>query len=70
MGNGDGGTAAELARAHRPDLIVLDLGLQDMDGGEVGRQVCTSSQAYVVMLTGRDDEVTSWSGCPWARMTT
>jgi DNA-binding response OmpR family regulator len=53
----DGGTAVELARTREPDVIVLDLGLPDMDGVEVCRQVRTFSQAYVVMLTGRDDEV-------------
>jgi DNA-binding response OmpR family regulator len=53
----DGGTAVELARTREPDVIVLDLGLPHMDGVEVCRQVRTFSQAYVVMLTGRDDEV-------------
>jgi len=53
----DGSTAVELARANGPDVIVLDLGLPDMDGVEVCRQIRTFSQAYVVMLTGRDDEV-------------
>jgi DNA-binding response OmpR family regulator len=38
-------------------VIVLDLGLPGIDGVEVCRQVRTFSEAYVVMLTGRDEEV-------------
>jgi len=53
----DGRTAVELARTLQPDVIVLDLGLPDMDGVEVCRQVRTFSEAYVVILTFRDDEI-------------
>lgn len=53
----DGRTALELARSREPDLVVLDLGLPDTDGIEVCRQLRTFSQAYVLMLTGRDDEL-------------
>jgi len=53
----DGRTAVELARALQPDVIILDLGLPDMDGLEVCRQVRTFSEAYVVILTFRDDEI-------------
>lgn len=38
-------------------MIVLDLGLPGLDGAEVCRQVRTFSDAYVVMLTARSDEV-------------
>jgi len=54
---GDGYGAIELARTFLPDVIVLDLGLPDVDGMEVCRQIRTFSDAYIVMLTGRDDEV-------------
>jgi DNA-binding response OmpR family regulator len=54
---GDGHRAIELARTFLPDVIVLDLGLPDLDGVEVCRQIRTFSNAYIVMLTGRDDEV-------------
>jgi DNA-binding response OmpR family regulator len=53
----DGSTAVKLARANGPDVVVLDLGLPDVDGVEVCREIRTFSQAYIVMLTGRDDEV-------------
>ncbi len=50
---------AALAQAHQidPDIVVLDLGLPGLDGIEVCRQLRTFSDAYVVMLTARDEEV-------------
>lgn len=54
---GDGLAAVQAARAHEPDVIVLDLGLPGMDGIEACRQIRTFSDAYVMMLTGRDEEV-------------
>lgn len=53
----DGAQAIGLAREVDPDVIVLDLGLPGVDGVEVCRQVRTFSDAYVVMLTARSDEV-------------
>ncbi len=53
----DGVDAVSTAREVDPDLIVLDLGLPGLDGVEVCRQVRTFSDAYVVMLTARTDEV-------------
>jgi DNA-binding response OmpR family regulator len=54
---GDGRTALDLARRTNPDVVVLDLGLPGMDGIEVCRELRTFSDAYVVMLTARADEV-------------
>jgi DNA-binding response OmpR family regulator len=53
----DGAAAIAAARAFEPDVVVLDLGLPGTDGVEVCRQLRTFSDAYVVMLTGREDEV-------------
>lgn len=53
----DGPTAVEKARKSGPDLIVLDLMLPGFDGIEVCRQVRTFSDAYILMLTARDEEV-------------
>lgn len=53
----DGPTAVEKARRAIPDLIVLDLMLPGFDGIEVCRQVRTFSDAYILMLTARDEEV-------------
>ena len=53
----DGPSAVEKARAGKPDLIVLDLMLPGFDGIEICRQVRTFSDAYILMLTARDEEV-------------
>lgn len=53
----EGGRAAlcELTAFH-PDLVVLDLGLPDMDGVEVTRQVRRKSQVPIVILSVREGE--------------
>src|SRR6476659_1910513 len=58
----DGQQAVTSARQVDPDVIVLDLGLPSLDGIEVCRQVRTFSDAYVVMLTARSDEVDTLIG--------
>jgi DNA-binding response OmpR family regulator len=49
----DGIEALRLARENRPDLIVLDLMLPDLDGLEVCRMLRTESDVPVIMLTAR-----------------
>ena len=44
-------------RAQDPDLVTLDLGLPGMDGIETCRRLRELSDAYVVMITGRDEEI-------------
>jgi DNA-binding response OmpR family regulator len=58
----DGAEAVGLARTVDPDVIVLDLGLPNMDGIEVCRQVRRFSDAYIVMLTARSEEVDTLVG--------
>ena len=53
----DGPMALAIARRERPDLLVLDLMLPGIDGLEVCRQLRTFSDAYVIMLTARAEEV-------------
>ena len=53
----DGAGALALARTHRLDLIVLDLMLPGLDGVEVCRQLRQFSDAYVLMLTAKAEEV-------------
>lgn len=59
---GDGSEAVTLARQVDPDILVLDLGLPGLDGVEVCRQLRTFSDAYVVMLTARTEEVDTLIG--------
>ncbi|AQT75668.1 response regulator [Streptomyces sp. fd1-xmd] len=49
----DGGSALRLAAARKPDVIVLDLGLPDMDGIEVIRSVRDRSRVPIVVLSAR-----------------
>lgn len=53
------GTSAVVeARAARPDVVLLDLGLPDLDGVEVCRAVRLSCEsAVIVILTARGDEM-------------
>jgi len=53
----DGFTALDLARQHMPDLVVLDLMLPGLDGLEVCRRLRTFSDAYVIMLTAKAEEI-------------
>lgn len=52
-----GQAALELAREHRPDLVILDLILPDLDGLEVCRILRETSSAPILMLTSRVEEV-------------
>jgi DNA-binding response OmpR family regulator len=53
----DGPVALELARQHGPDVVVLDLMLPGLDGLEVCRRLRTFSNAYVIMLTAKAEEI-------------
>ncbi len=52
----DGKSALSLARTERPDLIVLDLGLPQMDGLDVTRELRKLSNVPIIMLTARSEE--------------
>src|SRR5512144_2914770 len=54
---GDGRTALDSARSLKPDLIVLDLMLPEIDGFEVCRVLRQEMNTPVLMLTARDDEI-------------
>jgi two-component system KDP operon response regulator KdpE len=53
-GRGEEGLA--LAAANEPDLIILDLGLPDMDGVEVCTQLREWTQIPIIILSVRDSE--------------
>lgn len=54
---GDGRSALEAARRLRPDLIVLDLMLPEIDGFEVTRILRREMTTAIIMLTARDEEI-------------
>lgn len=53
----DGLDALERIRTEQPDLVVLDLMLPSLDGLEVCRRLRTFSDAYVLMLTAKAEEI-------------
>ena len=54
-GNGERGL--ELARSLMPLVILLDLTLPDADGIELCKELRTFTNAYIIMVTGKTDEV-------------
>lgn len=53
----DGEAGLEAIRAWHPDVVVLDVMLPARDGFDVLREMRTFSDAYVIMLTARAEEV-------------
>jgi two-component system, OmpR family, KDP operon response regulator KdpE len=52
----DGRSALERWEARRPDVILLDLGLPDMDGLEIVRRIRKEAATPIVILSGRYEE--------------
>ena len=59
---GNGLDAVDAARKRDPDVVVLDLMLPGIDGVEVCRRIRTFSDAYIVMLTAKSDEIDTLIG--------
>jgi two-component system OmpR family response regulator len=53
----DGRAALEKAESLRPDLIILDIGMPEMDGLEVCRTLRKTSEVPILFLTARADEI-------------
>ena len=53
----NGAAGIRAVRELDADLVTLDLNLPDLDGIEVCRRIRDISEAYIVMLTGRPDEI-------------
>jgi two-component system KDP operon response regulator KdpE len=49
----DGATALDAAKNQKPDLLLLDLGLPDIDGVDVIRSLRTWTDVPVIVLSGR-----------------
>ena len=52
----DGRNGVNAVRDKQPMVVILDIGLPDIDGLEVLRRIRQFSTAYVVVLTGRTEE--------------
>lgn len=52
----------EAARSSRPDLVLLDLMLPEMSGLDVCRQIRSSSDVPIIVLTAKDSEADKVSG--------
>ncbi|GAA2511289.1 response regulator transcription factor [Pilimelia columellifera] len=55
-------TGAEALAAPRPDMVLLDLGLPDIDGIEVCRAIRRTDDVPLIMLTARGDEADRVAG--------
>lgn len=53
----DGRTALEMIASHCPDLLLLDLGLPDMDGSEIIRSVRSWSRMPIIVISARSAEL-------------
>ena len=53
---GDGRSALALYRTEKPDLVVLDLGLPEIDGLDVARELRKLGNTPIIMLTARAEE--------------
>ncbi len=53
----DGRSALAAVRSEKPDLIVLDLGLPDLDGLDVTRTLRKETNVPIIMLTARSEEI-------------
>ena len=48
---GDGRTAVELVRQHRPDLVILDVKMPEQDGVDAAKEIANDRLAPVLLLT-------------------
>lgn len=59
---GSGRGAVRMTRVWKPDLVLLDQVLPDIDGREVVRQIRSSSRVPIIMVTGRTEETERVAG--------
>lgn len=52
----DGSTAVMEAASHNPDIILLDLGLPDIDGVEVIRRIRSWSNVPIIVISARSED--------------
>jgi DNA-binding response OmpR family regulator len=56
LSTGSGAEAISLAKSAHPDLVVLDLGLPDVPGESVAREIRVAGSTPILMLTARSSE--------------
>ena len=61
--------ALTAAVEQKPDVVLLDLGLPDIDGADVLSMLRAVSDVPVIVATARDDEP-RWCGCSTSAPTT
>ena len=54
---GSGAEALDVLHRTQPVLILLDVGLPDMDGMEILRRIRQTSEVYVILVTARSEEL-------------
>jgi two-component system KDP operon response regulator KdpE len=57
IGTGEGERAIDLVEEESPDLVLLDVGLPDLDGYRVLERIREFSDVPIVMLTARDNTI-------------
>ncbi len=60
-----GEKGVELVESENPDVVILDLGLPDISGFDVLKEIRTFSDVPVLILTVRDDEADVVKGLEW-----
>ena len=58
----DGAEGLRLFEQIQPDVVILDLNLPEIDGMEVAAKIRHMSDAYILMLTARGDEIDRLAG--------
>jgi two-component system, OmpR family, response regulator len=53
----DGAETLQMFLAHQPDMIVLDVGMPELDGLDVCREVRKTSDVPILFLSARDEEI-------------
>lgn len=65
-----GARGLALAQAERPDVVLLDIGMPDVDGYAVCRQLRVTLDVPVIMLTARDEVEDKVKRSDWGQTTT
>jgi two-component system KDP operon response regulator KdpE len=62
IGAGDGETGLDLVEQEAPDLVLLDVGLPDLDGFQVLERIRLFTDVPTILLTARDDTMDKVKG--------